>query len=101
DVLEVACGAGTGIGYLQRNNARVIGIDISESVLAGGREHYGDRADLRVMDAHNLLFPADSFDVVIIFEAMYYLKNPDQFARECARVLRSGGKVLVCNANKD
>lgn len=100
-VLEVACGAATGLGYLQRNSASVIGIDISEPVLAGARSYYGNRADLRVMDAHDLRFSANSFDVVIIFEALYYLQRPEKFVEECARVLRRHGKVLVCNANKD
>jgi SAM-dependent methyltransferase len=101
DVLEAACGAAAGIGYLQRTGARMVGIDISEAILAGPRAYYGNCVDLRAMDAQNLQFPDSSFDVVIIFEALYYLRDPEEFVAECARVLRPQGQVLVCNANKD
>lgn len=36
-----------------------------------------------------------------IFEAIYYLPDAEQFVRECVRVLRPGGKVLIASANKD
>ncbi len=101
DVLEVACGSAAGIGYLQSIGARVIGGDISEAVLAGPRQYYKDRVQLQVMDAQKLPLGDNSVDVVIIFEALYYLAKPEKFVAECARVLRPGGNVLVCNANKD
>jgi 2-polyprenyl-3-methyl-5-hydroxy-6-metoxy-1,4-benzoquinol methylase len=38
--------------------------------------------------------------VVILFEAIYYLARAEQFARECHRVLRPNGLLLLCSANK-
>src|SRR5262249_14308595 len=43
----------------------------------------------------------ESADVVILFEAIYYLPDAPRFASECRRVLRPGGVVLVAAANKD
>jgi SAM-dependent methyltransferase len=40
-------------------------------------------------------------DVVILFEAIYYLPSVEKFISECRRVLRDGGKVLIATANKD
>ena len=45
--------------------------------------------------------PDSSFDVVVLFEAIYYLDDPVGFAREARRVLRPGGVLLVCTTNKD
>jgi SAM-dependent methyltransferase len=40
-------------------------------------------------------------DVIILFEAIYYLPSTERFVSECRRVLRYGGKVLIAIANKD
>jgi SAM-dependent methyltransferase len=39
--------------------------------------------------------------VIILLEAIYYIPDAEQFVRECVRVLRPGGKVLIATANKD
>jgi len=101
EVLEIACGAGQGLGYLARRARRVVGIDIDQRVLSLAREHYGSRLEIRQMDAQALSFADESFDVVIHFEAIYYLPRAEQFASEVHRVLRPGGVLVVCTANKD
>jgi SAM-dependent methyltransferase len=101
DVLEVACGTGPGLGLLQASARRLVAGDISEPILARVRAHYGNRIDARAMDAMALPFEDRSLDLVIIFEAMYYVPDAEKFADECKRVLRPGGIVLVSNANKD
>jgi ubiquinone/menaquinone biosynthesis C-methylase UbiE len=65
------------------------------------RRHYGDRFEFIQFDAQAMPFDNSSIDVVIIFEASYYLPQPERFVAECARVLRSGGVVLLATANKD
>ncbi len=42
-----------------------------------------------------------SADVVILFEAIYYLPSIERFVAECRRILRPGGQVLIATANKD
>jgi SAM-dependent methyltransferase len=101
EVLEIACGAGQGLGYLTRRARRVVGIDIDDRVLSFVRAHYGSRIELRQMDGQALGFGDQSFDVVVHFEAIYYLPRPEQFASEVWRVLRPGGVLVVCTANKD
>jgi ubiquinone/menaquinone biosynthesis C-methylase UbiE len=53
------------------------------------------------IDAHNLPFDDKSFDVVILYEAIYYLEHPERFIEEARRVLRENGTLLICTANKD
>lgn len=101
DVLEVACGTGPGLGLLQSKSRSLVAGDISEEILLCARKHYGSRIDLQKIDAMNLPLTENSIDLIIIFEAMYYLPDPQRFVAECARVLRPGGVVLVSNANKD
>jgi len=103
DVLEIACGTGQGIGLLARHAARVTGLDIDPELVRRARLAYANRAnvDFVVGNAEELPFSDKSFDVLILFEAIYYLVRPESFAKEARRVLRDGGTVLVCTANKD
>jgi len=101
DVLELACGAGTGLGYLAHSAKSVVGGDIDPEILAIAKRHYGDRVKLLQLDAQQLPCPDASFDVLVLFEAIYYLPAPARFAEEARRVLRPGGVLLVCTANKD
>jgi len=39
--------------------------------------------------------------VILLFEAIYYLKSVESFLLECRRVLRPGGLLLIVTANKD
>jgi SAM-dependent methyltransferase len=101
DVLELACGTGPGLGHLQRVSRRLVAADISEQVLAAAREHYGSRVDLRQLDACSTGLGSCSFDVVILFEAIYYLPDANAFFVEVSRLLRPGGQLLLAMANKD
>jgi ubiquinone/menaquinone biosynthesis C-methylase UbiE len=103
DVLEVACGAGMGLGYLARTARRVVGGDIDDQVLTYAVDHYRGRANIEVkkLDAQSLPFPDRSFDVILLYEAVYYLPQPERFAAEARRVLRPGGALLLCSVNKE
>ena len=100
-VLEVACGTGQGLGYLASLAGCVSAGDYSEKILAIARKHYGGRIALQQFDAQQIPFPEKSMDVIILFEAIYYIPAAEKFADECRRVLKPGGCVLVATANKD
>lgn len=101
DVVEIACGVGTGLGYLGAKSNSIVGGDICDEILERGRRHYGDRIALLKMDAQALPFEDHSKDVLLLFEAVYYLPDPEIFFQECVRVLRPGGVLLLVSANKD
>jgi len=101
DVLEVACGTGQGLGYLAKLARSLTAGDYSENILDIARRHYGTRLDLKQFDAQDMPFEDNSFDVMILFEAIYYIPDAEKFVSECRRVLRPGGKVLIATANKD
>ena len=101
DVLEVACGAAQGLGYLA-SAARSVSVgDYSRPLLQIAKQHYNGRFPFLQFDAHRLPFGDRSFDVVVICEALYYLADVDRFFQEARRVLRPGGMLLIVTANKD
>lgn len=101
DVLEVACGSGQGLGYLAKRARKIVGGDYTENLVKGAHRHYSARIPLLCLDAHVLPFADSSFDVVILYEAIYYLAQPNHFLKECQRVLKKNGVVLLCTVNKE
>ncbi|MBI5630391.1 MAG: class I SAM-dependent methyltransferase [Elusimicrobia bacterium] len=101
DVLEAACGPGRGLGFLAQTARSVVGGDLCEGLVEQANRHYGGRIKVSAMDAQAMPWPDDSFDVVILYEALYYLPSPEAFLAEARRVLRSGGALLLCTANRE
>ena len=101
DVLELGCGSGQGLGLLASVAKSVMGGDYSWPLLKGSKDHYKNRIPLVRLDAQALPVKKERFDVVILFEAIYYLREAESFVEECLRVLRPGGYILICNPNKD
>ncbi len=99
EVLEVACGSGIGLGHLAAHAKRVVGGDYDPKIAEIARQQYDGKIEVRQMDAQSLPFEDASFDMVMLFEAIYYLQNPVQFVQEACRVLRPGGSLLICSAN--
>lgn len=100
-VLEVGCGAGIGLSYLARYAKSIVGADYTASLLRCAQQHSQGRSPLVQLDAHHLPFRDASFDIVVLFEAIYYLADAAQFMRECQRVLDLGGLLLLCTVNRE
>ena len=103
DVLEVACGAGQGLGYLAKAAKKVVGSDIDKENLEFAQRQYKGRNNIRLehFDAQKIPFENDRYDVVILYEAIYYLENPGRFIDEAYRILKNNGLLIICTANKD
>lgn len=98
-VLEV--GVGTGISLpLYAPHLRIYGTDISEAMLQKAKKRVDEFSlknveGLAVMDAENLEFPDDSFDVVMAQYVVTAVPNPEKALDEFARVLRPGGELII------
>lgn len=98
-VLELACGAGGGLALIQQTAQAVVGLDCTWSVLTQARA--AATVPLTQADAEHIPFAAASFDLLICFEALYYLDDYAGFLRECRRVLAPGGRILLCESNPE
>lgn len=102
DVLEVACGAGLGLDYIKSKGARrIVGGDYTKANLEIASKEYDDDPQIELiwLDAHDLPFENDSFDVILLFEAIFYFQNAEKCLSEFSRVLRKGGKLILCLPN--
>lgn len=102
-VLDVACGIGYGSAILaNRGASHVTGIDISPEAIAFGTHQY-QAANLLLTtgDACNLVFEDSSFDVVVSFETIEHLKEPEKLLAEISRVLKPKGLCVCSSPNRD
>lgn len=103
DVLEVACGAGLGLEALARVARSVEAGDVDSSNVSLARHACARVANCRVerIDALDLPFDDASLDLVLLFEAVYYLSDARRFFSEARRVLRPGGELLLVTVNPE
>jgi ubiquinone/menaquinone biosynthesis C-methylase UbiE len=99
-VLEVGCGSGMGLAYLQQRARRVVGGEFTPGLLEEARRHLPD-TELVQLDAEQLPFADGTFDVVLMLEMIYYVHDLDRAFEEARRVLREGGRLMVCLPNRD
>ena len=97
EVLEVAFGSGQGLGYLANYAKRVVGVEYDEKLLKIAQNYYKDRFELHHMDAQKLTFDTETFDVVILYEAIYYLSKPENFILGAYRILKPEGQIIICS----
>lgn len=103
-VLDIGCGPGNITAGLARkvDHGSVIGIDISDAVIELARAEQGHKVpnlSFRVGDAYHLEFPDEHFDVVYAHQVLQHLARPVEALREMRRVLKSGGRLAVRDAD--
>lgn len=100
-VLELGCGAGLGLGLISRQAKLTVGGDYSAALLNSGRAQYGRRIPLVQLSAEQLPFRDAAFDLVLFFEATYYIPDMGRAFDEIARILAPAAEVLFVNANPE
>jgi len=98
-VLEV--GVGTGISLPQYGKqCQLFGIDISDGILEKARRRVEalklhNVEGIEVMDAEELAFDDASFDVIVAQYVITAVPDPERALDEFARVVRSGGEIII------
>ena len=101
DVLELACGGGQGLGLLSEVARSVTAGDIDESIVKNAIMNNSSEISITNFAADKIPYDNNSFDVVIIFEAIYYFEELNLVLEEVNRVLRNDGILLIATANPE
>lgn len=96
-VLDVAAGPGNvAVELVARGARRVVALDLSEQMLQVGARRGHDGIDWVNGDAQRLPFADATFDAVTISFGLRNVPDPQRAVAEFARVLRPGGRVVLC-----
>jgi ubiquinone/menaquinone biosynthesis C-methylase UbiE len=93
-VLEVGCGTGHWLEFLQASTVQLQGLGFSAGMLAQARLRRPGIPLVRAT-AESLPWRAESFDHVFCINAFHHFPNKKVFLREARRLLRPGGKILI------
>lgn len=95
-VLDLGCGYGWHCIYAAEHGAKhIIGIDISDRMLAVAREktHF-EQVEYRCTAIEDAQFEESSFDVVLSSLALHYIESFDMVAKQVSLFLKPGGTFL-------
>jgi len=105
-VLDLGCGLGYGTAMLAAGNPaeRVLGVDADAAALEYAATIYGPAApgvEFRTCAAESLSdLPSVSFDMVVAFEILERLRDPQAVLSEIDRLLRPAGRIVVSVPNR-
>lgn len=101
-ILDVGCGSGFFTILLGKQGHEVLGTDLTSDMIEKSRElakEEGVDCKFEIMDAENLDFPDETFDVVISRNLTWTLPDAGHAYEEWCRVLKKGGILLNFDAN--
>lgn len=94
-VLDLAAGTGTSSAAIARTGARVVAADFSLGMMSEGRRR-GAPVPFVGADGQHLPFAENSFDAAVISFGLRNVHEPRLALAEMVRVVRPGGRVVVC-----
>lgn len=98
-ILDVAAGTGTSSAALQKNGATVVAVDFSPGMVAEGRRKH-KKVEFIQADAQQLPFGDNEFDAVAISFGLRNISDPKAALSEMYRVLKPGGRLVICEFSK-
>ena len=100
DILEVGCGRGGGLSYINRylSPKTVTGLDLNQRAIKFCRKNYSTENSTFIEgNAQLLKFDNNSFDVIINVESSHRYNQINKFLNEVYRVLKPGGYFLFAD----
>src|SRR3954468_343435 len=96
-VLDAGCGSGRLTEALRDRvpDGRVIGVDVSASMIEAARGRLGPEAELRVADLVGLDLGGERVDVVFSTATFHWIADHDALFRSLRGVLRDGGRFVA------
>lgn len=95
-ILDVGCGRGDFLLLMKERGWTPTGLELDERVERHGKSI---GMDLRSGSLDSVKFPDNHFDVVTFWHVFEHLRNPEWVLKECRRILKPGGLLLISVPN--
>lgn len=101
-VLDIGCGNGKMLGYLQeKTNCSICGFDYSKNAIDAAKMKFGDSGDFKEGIIGEIEYPCEYFDVIISMDTMYFAKDMAAFIGQIKRWIKKGGTIFVAYQEGD
>lgn len=100
-VLDIGCGAGgKTIFYASKGVKKIVGVEVlgkykQEAEQLAKKFGVDDKFEFVCADAANTPFSDESFDTIIMNDAMEHVDEPEKVIDECYRILKKNGKLYL------
>ena len=92
-ILDIGCGGGHFLKFLKENGYQnIYGFDIDNYVVF---DDIKNKISIGDLNFEKIDFEKEKFDFITAFQVMEHLENPFHFERECVRLLRPGGVLIL------
>jgi 2-polyprenyl-6-hydroxyphenyl methylase/3-demethylubiquinone-9 3-methyltransferase len=103
-LLDIGCGGGLLAEPMTRLGFQVTGVDASERNIGTAAAHAAEQGlsiDYRAATAEALVAAGEPlFDVILNMEVIEHVADPATYLRDCARLLKPGGLMIVATLNR-
>ncbi|MCX8155618.1 MAG: class I SAM-dependent methyltransferase [Verrucomicrobiae bacterium] len=96
-LLDVGCGDGRFLNEMKPRGWQVQGVEIDPQAVKIAREKY--KLEVHLGDLKQANFSNDSFDAITLRHVVEHLPHPVDTLRECRRILKPGGHLVVVTPN--
>jgi len=99
NVIDIACGTGKITLGIAENAQMVVGLDVSEKMINVANKKKMDNevnnVNFEVGDGYHTRFDNGSFDIVMLFNSIHIVKEPDKLLAEAYRLIKTNGYLIT------
>lgn len=99
-LLDIGCGIGSFLLHAQDQGWAVAGMELNPALAAWARENRGLEIKQGSIEGRSD-FPGNSMDILTMFGVIEHLARPPEAVKECGRILRCGGMLILQTPSED
>ncbi|MCR5847649.1 MAG: class I SAM-dependent methyltransferase [Lachnospiraceae bacterium] len=95
-ILDIGCGNGKMLGYLQeKTNAYIHGFDYSENAIDTAKKLFQNKANFKQGNIGDVDYSEEQFDLIVSMDSMYFAPDMEKFVLQIMRWLKKDGVLFV------
>lgn len=95
-LLDVGCSTGSFLAFAQNKGCIITGV---EPAVRAAETAIGQKLNVKQGFLQELNLTQNYYDVITLFEVIEHLKDPLSLLRECHRILKQGGIMVISRGN--